>query len=74
VRDFVATVKKTRISVKQRAQGYRTVQLMKSLGVVADDDDSSSIKIDGKNIESHTFVEEIYLNSNNLDIPQSIIL
>jgi hypothetical protein len=74
LRAFAITVKKSGMSIAQCAQGYRTAQLMKCLGVDDDDrDDSSSIKANGKTIDFQTFVEQIYFNSKNMGIPPAII-
>jgi hypothetical protein len=77
LRAFAITVKKSGLSIEQCAQGYKTAQILKSLGVVDDVDDeneySRDIKAKEKNIGLPTFIEEIYLNCKNQGIPPAII-
>ncbi len=40
VRDFVVTVRKSVISIKQCAQGFRVLQLIKNLDIGEDDEDA----------------------------------
>jgi hypothetical protein len=70
---FVITVKKSGISIAQCAQGYRMYQLMNSLGVADENNNNRIIRIEGKNIQFHTVVQDIYLNCKILGIPPTIL-
>src|SRR5919112_69802 len=68
IRDFVKSVRKAGLSVKQCADGYRTTQLMKKLGIFNDDEIHQD-----NNEEFTAFVNEIdgeYDEDAKSDIPQ----
>ena len=71
---FVVLVKKSGISVGQCAQGYRTLQLMKNLGI--EDEEIGNADLVGhteSNKKFSYFVKEIYQNCIKFGIPPSII-
>ena len=65
--------RKNQGSIAQCAQGYRMYQLMNSLGVADENNNNRIIKIDEKNIQFHTVVQDIHLNCKNLGIPPTIL-
>ncbi len=65
VRDFVVMVRKFGISIKQCAQGFRMLQLMKNLGIGEDDDDATN--------EISSFLETVYQNCTSLGIQPTIV-
>ncbi|MBA3284333.1 MAG: hypothetical protein H0U27_04650, partial [Nitrosopumilus sp.] len=71
VRDFVVTVRKSGISIKQCAQGYRMLQLMKNLGIGEDDEDAK-YDDDATNEVSY-FLETVYQNCKSLGIQPTIV-
>ncbi len=68
IRDFAKTVKKSGLSVKQCADGFRTAQLMKKTGILSEDENDKD-----NNEEFTSFVKEIYLNCKNAGIDPPIL-
>ncbi len=71
VRDFAVTVRKTGISIKQCAQGFRVLQLMKNLGIGGDNEDAK-YDDDTTNGISY-FLETMYQNCKSLGIQPAIV-
>ncbi len=65
IRDFVVMVRKSGISIKQCAQGFRMLQLMKNLGIGEDDDDATN--------EISYFLETVYQSCKSLGIQPAIV-
>ncbi len=76
LRDFVVTVRKSGISVKECAEGYRMIQLLKNLNINGETDGYGSMGNNDRdaNKEIILFIEEIYLNCKRSDISPSIII
>ncbi len=69
IRDFVKRFRKSGLSVKQCADGYRTAQLMKKLGILSEDEN------DQDNSEEFTaFVKGTYLNCKDAGIDPPILV
>jgi hypothetical protein len=64
VRSFAVLVKKSGVSIKQCAQGFRMAQSMKNYGINVEDDSHD---------EFGSFVNEVYQNCKDLAIPPSIV-
>jgi hypothetical protein len=64
LRQFAVPVKKSGVSIKQCAQGFRMVQLMSNFGIHAEDDAHD---------EFGSFVNGVYQNCKDLDISPSAI-
>ena len=73
LREFVVAVKKSGITIEQCAQGFRTAQAMKNLGIPVDGNDDCNDDSHNNNKDFYFFVDEIYLNCKNLGIPPDII-
>jgi hypothetical protein len=74
LRDFAVTVRKEGMSVRQCAEGYRMIRLLKKFGVRggADDGYDGGNNFD-PNMEIMSFLEDTYLNCKNLGIPPSAV-
>jgi len=85
VRDFSSLVKRSSISIEQCAQGFRMLNILKSIGIignleVVDDNDYNN---ESKDIDNHinndnfnqltSFIEEIYNNCKKLEISPTFI-
>src|SRR6476660_6744209 len=84
VRDFSSLVKRSSISIEQCAQGFRMLNILKSIGIIGNlgvvDDDYNN---ESKDIDNHinndnfnqltSFIEEIYNNCKKLEISPTII-
>ena len=68
IREFVVLVKKSGLSVKQCADGFRTAQLMKKLCILSEDENDQD-----NNEEFTAFVKKIYLNCKNVGIDPPIL-
>jgi hypothetical protein len=85
LRDFSVTVRKSGISIDECVQGYRMVQLMKSLGIADDEDEDGTVNVINNNNRSSSnnrignynefssFVQEIYMNCKKFGIKPGII-
>src|SRR5919112_2551479 len=71
IREFVVLVKKSGVSVKQCADGFRTTQLMKKTGILNDNENENDP--DGSE-EFIAFVQEIYLNCKNVGVQPAILV
>ncbi len=71
VRDFVVTVRKSGISIKQCAQGFRVLQLMKNLGIGEDDEDTKYD--DDATNEISYFLGTVYQTCKSLGIQPAIV-
>ncbi len=71
IRDFVVMVRKSGISIKQCAQGFRMLQLMKNLGI-GEDDDKAKYDDDANNEISY-FLETLYKPCKSLGIKPAIV-
>jgi hypothetical protein len=69
IRELVSLVRKSGLSVKQCADGYRTMQLMKISGIIDDNDNDKD-----NSEEFVAFVKDVYLNCKNADIPPAILV
>ncbi|MEJ7640735.1 MAG: hypothetical protein WKF36_00915 [Candidatus Nitrosocosmicus sp.] len=67
----MVTVRKSGISIKQCAQGFRMLQLMKNLGIGEDDEDAK-YDDDATNEVSY-FLETVYQNCTSLGIQPTIV-
>ncbi|MBA3978263.1 MAG: hypothetical protein H0X50_08750, partial [Nitrosopumilus sp.] len=71
VRDFAVTVRKSGMSIKQCAQGFRILQLLKIIGI---GDDNEDIKYDDDiTHEISCFIETVYKNCKSLGIQPTIV-
>ena len=64
MRRFAVLVKKSGVSIKQCAQGFRMVKLMNNYGIQVEDDTQD---------EFGSFVNGVYQNCKDLSIPPSIV-
>jgi hypothetical protein len=71
VRDFSITVRKYGMSVNQCAQGFRTLQLLKSLDIGDGNDRGDG---DDDTIEITSFIEAIRMHCKNLGVTPAIAL
>ena len=71
VRDFSITVRKYGMSVNQCAQGFRTLQLLKSLDIGEDNDRGDG---DDDTNEITSFIEAIRMHCKNLGVTPAIAL
>ncbi len=71
IRDFVVMVRKSSISIKQCAQGFRMLQLMKNIGI-GEDDDEAKYDDDATN-EISSFLETLYKPCKSLGIQPAIV-
>ncbi len=68
IREFVVLVKKSGLSVKQCADGFRTTQLLRKTGIISEAKNEQD-----NNEEFIAFVNEIYLNCKNVGIQPEIL-
>ena len=71
VRDFSITVRKYGMSINQCAQGFRTLQLLKSLGIGEGNDRGDG---DDDTNEITSFIEAIRMHCKNLGVTPAIAL
>jgi hypothetical protein len=71
IREFVVLVKKSGVSVKQCADGFRTTQLMKKTGILNDNENEND---PDSSEEFIAFVKEIYLNCKNVGVQPAILV
>ena len=71
VRDFAVTIRKSGISIKQCAQGFRVLQLLKNLGIGEDHEDT--IYDDDATNEISYFLGTVYQNCKSLGIQPTIV-
>jgi hypothetical protein len=80
IRDFTVLVRKSNMSIEQCAQGFRTTNILKNLGIHEGDDSVYVIDNDNKNFDNSqynelsTFIQDIYLTCKNLGVTPSNIL
>jgi hypothetical protein len=63
LRQFAMVVRKSGMTMKQLAKGFRTLQLLKALGIT---DESEDIDIDSDLNSLTFFINEIYKNVKNM--------
>ncbi len=71
VRDFVVMVRKSGISIKHCAQGFRVLHLMKNLGI-GDDNEDAKYDDDATN-EISDFLDALYKPCKSLEIKPAIV-
>lgn len=73
VRDFAVKVRKSGMSIKQCAQGFRMLQLLNNLGVGENNGDVKYDDDDDATNEIHYFIEKVHQNCKKLGIRPDIV-